>query len=114
MIDFAGSPTISDVTLSSDSRTLTCTSTGGPATFVIWRQNCIILQQNDANYVQNQVVTSTLTATYENTLEITNSTIGDGVYTCSVGNSRGYDSSSVGVGSKFIPYVYYSYYIHII
>ena len=101
MIDFAGSPTISGVTLSGDSRTLTCTSTGGPATFVVWRQNCIILQQNDANYVQNQTVTSTLAATYENTLEINNITVSNGVYTCSVCNSRGYDSSSVGVGSKF-------------
>ena len=88
MFAFAGSPTINGVTLSGDSKTLTCTSTGGPATTVVWRQNCIIIQQNDTNYVQNQVVTSTLTATYENTLEITNSTISNGVYTCSVGNSR--------------------------
>ena len=89
------------MTLSGDSRTLTCTSTGGPATSVVWRQNCIILQAvNDTNYVQNQTVTSTLTATYENTLEINNTTGSDGVYTCSVSNSRGYDSSSVGLGSK--------------
>ena len=88
------------MTFSSNTRTLTCTSTGGPATTVVWRQNCIILQQNDTNYVQNQTVTSTLTATYENTLEINNYTFTDGVYTCSVINSRGYDSSSVGVGSK--------------
>ena len=98
---YLGSPTISDVTLSGDSKTLTCTSTGGPATTVVWRQNCIILQQNDTNYVRNQVVTSTLTATYDNTLEINNATGSDGVYTCSVSNSRGYDSSSVGMGSKF-------------
>ena len=89
------------MTLSSDNRTLTCTSTGGPATTVVWRQNCIILQQNNANYVQNQVVTNTLTANYENTLETDINTISNGVYTCSVGNIRGYDSSSVGVGSKF-------------
>ena len=98
---FPGSPTISGVTPSSDSKTLTCTSTGGPATAVVWRQNCVILQQNDTNYVQRQTVTSTLTATYENTLEISNSTLSDGVYTCSVSNSRGYDSSLVGIGSKF-------------
>ena len=101
MFAFAGSPTISGVTLSGDSKTLTCTSTSGPVTTVVWRQNCIILQQNDANYVQNQVVTNTLTATYENTLEINNNTISNGVYTCSISNSRGYHSSSVGVGSKF-------------
>ena len=98
---YLGSPTISNVTLSGDSKTLTCTSTGGPATTVVWRQNCIIIQQNNTNYVQNQVVTSTLTATYDNTLEISNATGSNGVYTCSVGNSRGYVSSSFGVGSKF-------------
>ena len=97
---FTGSPTISGVTLSNDSKTLTCTSTGGPATTVVWRQNCIILQKNDTNYMQNQTVISTLTATYENTL-VSSSANSDGVYTCSVSNSRGYGSSSVGVGSKF-------------
>ena len=97
-----GSPTISGLSYSTNTRTLTCTSTGGPATTVVWRKNCIILQQNDTNYMQDQTVTSTLTATYENTLEVSSSANSDGVYTCSVINSRGYDSSSVGVGSKFI------------
>ena len=49
-------------------------------------------------------MTNTQTATYENTLRVVgaNATISDGVYTCSVSNSRGSASSSVGIGSKFI------------
>ena len=49
-------------------------------------------------------MTNTQTATYENTLRVVgaNATISDGVYTCSVSNSRGSANSSVGIGSKFI------------
>ena len=102
--DHAGSPSISgDISYSSDDQTLTCTSTGGPATTVVWRQNCVIIQESNSNYMQNQTVTNTQTATYENTLKVVdaNVTISDGVYTCSVSNSRGSASSSVGIGSKF-------------
>ena len=55
-------------------------------------------------YMQSQNVTNTQTATYESTLKVegANATISDGVYTCSVSNSRGSASSSVGIGSKFI------------
>ena len=101
---YAGSPSISgDISYSSDDQTLTCTSTGGPTTTVVWRQNCVILQESDSNYMQSQTVINTQTATYENTLRVVgaNATISDGVYTCSVSNSRGSASSSVGIGSKF-------------
>ena len=97
---YAGSPSISgDTSYSSADQTLTCTSTGGPATTVVWRQNCVIIHKNDSNYVQNQTVTNTQTATYENTLVISGA-VNDGVYTCSVSNSRGSASSSVGIESK--------------
>ena len=97
---YAGSPSISgDTSYSSDDQTLTCTSTGGPATTVVWRQNCVIIQESDSNYMQSQTVINTQTANYNNTLKA-NATISDGVYTCSVSNSRGSTSSSVGIGSK--------------
>ena len=99
----AGSSSISgDISYSSADQTLTCTSTGGPATTVVWRQNCIILQESDSNYMQSQTVTNTQTATYENTLRVVgaNATISDGIYTCSVSNSRGSASTSVGIGSE--------------
>ena len=49
-------------------------------------------------------MTNTQTATYENTLRVVgaNATINDGVYTCSVSNSRGSASFSVGIGSELI------------
>ena len=102
---YTGSPSISgDISYSSADQTLTCTSTGGPATTVVWIQNCVIIQESDSKYMQSQNVTNTQTATYENTLRVVgaNATISDGVYTCSVSNSRGSASSSVGIGSKFI------------
>ena len=102
---YAGSPSISgDISYSSADQTLTCTSTGGPATTVVWRQNCVIVQKNDSNYMQSQTVRNTQTASYENTLRVVgaNATISDGVYTCSVSNSRGSASSSVGIGSELI------------
>ena len=102
---YTGSPSISgDISYSSTDQTLTCTSTGGPATTVVWRQNCVIMQESDSNYTQSQNVINTQTATYENTLRVVgaNATFSDGVYTCSVSNSRGSASSSVGIGSKFI------------
>ena len=95
-----GSPSISGINFDSGSRTLTCSSSGGPATTVTWRRNCLILQ-NSSDFVQNQVVTSTALADYENTLTF-NGAIIDGVYTCSVKNSRGYSSSITGIGSKFM------------
>ena len=100
-----GSPSISgDISYSRVDQTLTCTSTGGPATTVVWRQNCVVIQKHDSNYIQSQTVGNTQTATYNNTLNIVgaNAMVSDGVYTCSVSNSRGSASSSVGIGSKLI------------
>ena len=45
-------------------------------------------------------MTNTQTATYENTVVISRA-VSDGVYTCSVHNSRGSAISSVGIGSEF-------------
>ena len=92
----SGSPSISGVTFDSDSKTLTCTSSGGPATTVTWRRNCLAL----SDFVQNQVVTNTELATYENTLMLNGANI-DGVYTCSVKNNRGYSNFATGIGSKY-------------
>ena len=96
---YTGYPGISGMTFDSVSRTLTCTSSGGPATAVTWRRNCLVLQ-NSSDFVQNQVVTKTALATYENTLRVNGANI-DGVYTCSVKNSRGYSNFTTGIGSKF-------------
>ena len=65
--------------------TLTCVSTGGPATTVTWTRDGAILS-NDANHVFTKTVTHQLTATYSNVLTVTGREPGS--YTCSVANAR--------------------------
>ena len=56
---------------------------------------------NSANFTQAQTVTSTLTATYSNTLTIGSEVSDrDGVYTCAVTNIRGFNSEAAGLGGK--------------
>ena len=65
--------------------TLTCVSTGGPATTVTWTRDGAIVS-NDANHVFTKTVTDQPTATYHNTLTVTGREPGS--YTCSVDNAR--------------------------
>ena len=65
--------------------TLTCVSTGGPATTVAWIRDGATVS-TDANHVFTKTVTDQLTATYNNTLTVTGREPGS--YTCSVANVR--------------------------
>ena len=65
--------------------TLTCTSTGGPATTVSWRKDGTVLS-DDSNHDITSRVTDPVTATYTNTLTVTGRLPGQ--YDCSVSNSR--------------------------
>ena len=70
--------------------TLTCISTGGPATTVTWTR--------DSELVTNGTITvlnSTVTAQYTHTLTVTGRL--PGVYTCTVANSPSHDSASLSV-----------------
>ena len=70
--------------------TLTCISTGGPATTVTWTR--------DSDLVTNGTITvlnSTVTAQYTHTLTVTGRL--PGVYTCTVANSPSHDSASLSV-----------------
>ena len=60
--------------------TLTCTSTGGPATTVSWTRGSTMLCGT------SQVLTNAETGTYNNTLRVDMREVG--VYTCTVSNSR--------------------------
>ena len=52
--------------------TLTCVTTGGPPTTVIWtRDNTEIDYQNNSNFTFSQMVTNFTTSTYNNTLTVT-------------------------------------------
>ena len=65
--------------------TLTCTSTGGPATTVSWRRDGTVLS-DDSTYNITSQVTDTVTATYSHTLTVTGRLVGE--YQCSVSNIR--------------------------
>ena len=93
-----GSPTVTNVVYD-DAERFICSSTG-PATTVTWRRNCMALP-NSADFLQAQTVTTTLTATYSNTLTIGSEvTDRDGVYTCAVTNIRGFNSGAAGLGGR--------------
>ena len=77
--------------------TLTCTSTGGPATTVSWRRDGTMLSDDNNHDIMSQV-TDPVTATYTHTL------IGRryGLYQCNVSNIRTPSgiSRSLTVGKK--------------
>ena len=87
-----GTPTATTLVYNETARTLTCTSTGGPATTVTWRKSGAIIAIN-AMYQQTQVVTNTMTGTYETVLTNANSvTDVFDIYNCTIENVRGTSS----------------------
>ena len=70
--------------------TLTCVSTGGPATTVTWTQDGAVVLYN-SNHVLTQTVTDQSSATYSNVLTVTGRE--PGIYQCRVANDRENDSS---------------------
>ena len=72
----------------SDVYTLTCISTGGPATTAIWtRDNIMTITEGTETVLDDPV-----TAQYTHTLNVTT----EGVYTCTVGNDMP-SSASVNI-----------------
>ena len=65
--------------------TLTCTSTGGPATTVTWTLDGSNIT-SDINHVFTRMVVNAKTAEYNNTLTVTGREPGN--YQCSVSNAR--------------------------
>ena len=65
--------------------TLTCNSTGGPATTVSWRRDGTLLS-DDSTYSITSQVTDGTTSTYTHTLTVTGRLVGE--YQCSVSNIR--------------------------
>ena len=93
----AGSPNVTSLTFDDQSRTLTCTSTGGPATTVTWRRDGVVITLN-ATHRQTKKLVDTGNGTYQTVLTI-NSSVGwsniVGTYNCTVENARGESSESV-------------------
>ena len=99
----AGVPSVNNLTFNGSSNTLTCTSTGGPATNVTWRRNGIVITLNATNQ-QTQIVTNTTNGTYQTVLTIDSSVSQSdivGTYNCAVENVRGRSSVTVVVGETW-------------
>ena len=81
------------------SQTIICTSTGGPATNVTWYRDDtqINMASNEGGiYEHSQIITDTVSATYENRLRIVEkSSEIAGTYTCGVRNPRGSRNKSL-------------------
>ena len=95
----AGSPTVTGLTFDNESRTLTCTSTGGAATTVIWRRDGVVITLN-ATHQQTKRLVHTVNGTYQTVLTIDSSVcLSDivGTYSCTVENDRGESSRTVVV-----------------
>ena len=73
-------------------QTITCTTSGGPATDVTWFKDNerISIVSDEGLYEYSQIIINTINATYENRLRIVDkSSKAAGTYTCKVTNPRG-------------------------
>ena len=80
------------------SQTITCTTSGGPATDVTWFKDSekIIMTSSGGLYEHSQVITNKISATYENRLRIIDkSSKVAGTYTCEVSNPSGSTNESL-------------------
>ena len=75
--------------------TLTCTSTGGPATTVSWRRDGKILSDDSTYNITSQILIDAETATYKHTLAITGRL--EGKYECRVSNRKSSENGSLTV-----------------
>ena len=84
-------------------QTITCTSTGGPATDVIWsKDNVNIRLTMGGLYEHSQIIINTTSATYENRLRIVDkSSEAAGNYTCKVTNLRGSMNGSLYIQGNY-------------
>ena len=93
----AGSPNVTSLTFDGQSRTLTCTSTGGPATNVTWRRDGVVITLN-ATHQQSKRLVDSVNGTYQTVLTIDPSVDQIvGTYSCTVENVRGESLETVVV-----------------
>ena len=105
----SGSLSITNLKYDNQSRTLTCTSTGGPATTVTWSRNGAVITLN-TTYQQTKRVVDPVIGTYQTVLTIDPSVDIVGTYNCTVENARGVNSKLYpidGSGELIIPYRHY-------
>ena len=98
----AGSPNVTGLTYDDQSRTLTCTSTDGPATTVTWKRDGVVITLS-ATYQQTKSLVDPVTSTYQTVLTIDpllHYSRVVGTYNCTVENDRGGSSETVIVPGK--------------
>ena len=88
----------SDLNGASPQFTLTCISTGGPATTITWTRNSDTVSEGNGTVLNNRV-----TAQYTHTLTVTGRQ--GGLYTCIVTNNKPSQNSAT-----FAVYGIYTYY----
>ena len=91
-------PTISNLTYNHVNRTVTCESTGSPATTVSWMKDGLLLTTDGSTgYTLTQTVTDRPSSTYSNVLTVSETVTGGvaGTYTCNVTNDLGSDDREV-------------------
>ena len=93
----AGSPIVTSLTFDDQSRTLTCTFTGEPASNVTWRRNGVVITLN-ATHQETKSLVDAVNGTYQTVLTI-NSSVGQivGTYKCTIKNIRGESFKTVYV-----------------
>ena len=100
----SGSPLVTSLGYDNQSRTLTCISTGGPATTVTWRKNGTVITPS-VTYQQTKRVVDPVTGTYQTVLTIDPS-VGQsdivGTYNCTVENNRGSSSMMAVIGESIL------------
>ena len=82
--------------------TITCTSTGGPASDFAWIKDGQSITLSDNVYQKNQIIIDTQTGKYQNTLVLATTSILDfnSMYECIVKNSIGSQNASVELKGK--------------
>ena len=84
-----GTPVVKDgiqvEAITSSDTTLTCTTSGGPATTVVWTRDCVQLPSD--MYSSSTVLLDAETATYNSTLTVAGDLTGE--YRCIFVNDRG-------------------------
>ena len=90
------------------SQTITCTSTGGPATDVTWSKDNVTIRLTMGDfYEHSQIIINITSATYENRLRIVDkSSEAAGNYTCSIINPRGGINESLYIQGNYYEYKY--------
>ena len=75
--------------------TLTCTSTGGPATTVTWTVNNHTVTEDENHHITSQILVDAVNATYNHTLAVTGRL--EGQYECIASNTKSSASRSLNV-----------------